>query len=74
MNFVTGLPEADGKDVICTVIDKLTKERHYASCIATDKGTSTKATADILINYVFRTHDLPISITSDRDPQFVATV
>lgn len=74
MDFVTGLPSSDNFNAICTLVDRLTKERHYAPCIATDKGTSAEATVDILLNYVFRTHGLPNSITSDRGPQFVSLV
>ena len=60
-------------NAICTLIDKLSTERHYAPCQATDEGTSAEATAQILVQWVFRYHGLPSSITSDRGPQFVAT-
>jgi len=74
MDFITGLPESDQKNAICTVIDKLTRERHYIACTATDEGTSAEATADILLHGVFKYHGLPTSIISDRGPQFVAVV
>ena len=74
MDFITGLPESHGNNAICTMVDKLSKERHYAPCHAKDEGTSAEATAKILVQYVFRTHGLPTSITSDRGPQFVALV
>ena len=74
MDFITGLPESEQMNAICTIIDKLSKERHYAPCHAADEGTSAEATAQILIQWVFRPHGLPTSITSDRGPQFVATV
>ena len=74
MDFITGLPDAHGHNAICTIIDRLSKERHYAPCTAEDEGTSAEATAKILIQYVFRTHGLPSSITSDRGPQFVSLV
>lgn len=74
MDFITRLPESEGFNAICTIIDRLRKERHYAPCIATDDGTSAEATADILMRYVFRTHGLPDSIVSDRGPQFISIV
>ncbi|SLM35328.1 retrotransposon nucleocapsid protein [Lasallia pustulata] len=74
LDFITGLPESEQMNAICTIIDKLSKERHYAPCHAADEGTSAEATAQILIQWVFRPHGLPTSITSDRGPQFVATV
>ena len=74
MDFITGLPVSEGFNAICTVVDRLSKERHYAPCVATDQGTSAEATADILMRYVFRSHGLPESIISDRGPQFVSLV
>ena len=70
----TGLPESDGYNAILTIVDRLTKERHYVPCIAAEEGTSAEATAGLLIREVFRIHGLPASIISDRGPQFVATV
>ena len=74
MDFITGLPEAEGYNAICTFIDKLSKERHYAPCTTQNEGTTAEAAAMILIAYVFRCHGLPRTITSDRGPQFVALV
>ena len=74
MDFITGLFDSHGHNAICIMIDKLSKERHYALCTAKDEGTFAEATVKILVQYVFRTHDLFTSITFDRDPQFVAFV
>ena len=74
MDFITDLPESEGMNAICTIIDKLSKERHYVPCRASEEGTTAEATARILIQWVFRTHGLPTTITSDREPQFIATV
>ena len=74
MDYVTGLPDSDGYNAILTIVDRLTKERHYVPCVAAEEGTSAEATAGLLIKEVFRIHGLPASIISDRGPQFVATV
>ena len=74
MDYVTGLPESEGHNAIFTIVDRLTKERHYVLCTAAEDGTSAEATAGLLIKKVFRLHDLPASVISDRGPQFVATV
>ena len=74
MDYVTGLLESDGCNAILTIVDRLTKERHYVPCIAAEKGTSAETTAGLLIREVFRIHGLPASIISDRGPQFVATI
>ena len=74
MDYIVGLPDSEGHNAILVVIDRLTKERHYIPCTATDEGTSVESTVDMLIREVFRLHGLPASIVSDRGPQFVATV
>ena len=74
MDFITGLPEVDGRNAILTVIDRLSKERHYIACTASEEGTSAEATAGLLVEGVFRLHGLPDSMVSDRGPQFTADV
>lgn len=74
MDLITGLPESDGYNAIWSIIDRLTKERHYVPTTASDNGTSADATMEVLIKEVFRLHGLPASIVSDRGPQFIATV
>ena len=56
------------------VVCRLSKERHYIPCTASDEGTSAESTAMMLIREVFRLHRLPASIISDRGPQFITTV
>ena len=60
--------------VTCTIIDKLNKKRHYASCTTKDENTNAKITIKIFIQYVFRTHDLFFFITSNRNSQFISLV
>ena len=76
MDFVIGLPKckAYGQiyDAILIVIDRLSKERYYIPCSEEDERTSTEATADLFLWDVWSKHGLPISMTSDREPQFVS--
>ncbi len=76
MDSIVGLPQSEGHDAFLVVVDRLTKERHYIPCTATDESTSAEYTAEMRVNEVFRVHGLPASIVSDRGPvpQFVATV
>ena len=49
MNFITDLPESDSKNAILTIIDRLSKERHYVSRSINENGTSVKWTAEMVI-------------------------
>jgi len=74
MNFITGLPLSEDYNAICTIICRLTKERHYVSCHWEDGGTSAEETVWIMLWNVYRLHGLPSSIVSDRDSQFISTM
>ena len=74
MNFIINFFKSNEYNVICTVIDKLFKKRHYIFCKVTNEKTSTKITTLILINWIFKIHDLFRFITSNRDFQFVIVV
>ena len=75
MDFVIGLPKchAHGQiyDAIFMVIDRLSKEHHYILCTEENKGTLAEATAELVMRHVWSREGLPISMTSDRGPQFV---
>ena len=74
MNFIIDLFESNEYNVICIVIDKFFKKRHYIFCKITNEETLTKITALILINWIFKIHDLLWFITSNRDFQFIIVV
>jgi len=72
MDFITDLSDSSEYNAILTIICRLSKERHYIPCITDDEGTTAEKTAEMLIQWVYRTHDLPSSIVSDRGPQFTS--
>ena len=57
IDFIIELFDVHDHNVICTIIDKFNKKRHYVFCITKDESTNAKITIKILIQYVFRTHD-----------------
>ena len=69
VDFVTGLPESQGSSVILTIVDRFSKSAHF---VALPKLPSTKETAQLLVQNVFRLHGLPLEVTSDRGPQFTS--
>ena len=69
MDFITGLPVSRGYNAILTVICRLTGMRHLISCNDT---TGSEDLAWLYLNYIWKLHGLPDSITSDRGPQFIS--
>ena len=67
MNFVAKLFNAHDYDFICTIIDRLSLERHYVLSTIENENVNVEVVARILVQYVFRTYDLFFSITSNRD-------
>ena len=60
--------------MVLMVMDRLTKERHYILYAVDKTGTTAEATAYFLINNVWKLHGLPLSLTSNRDSQFISGV
>ena len=74
LDFVTGLLISNGYNAILIVVDRLTKERHYISYTTDENGITTEATAQLLLQNVWKLHGLLSSLTSDRGPQFISGV
>ncbi len=70
MNFIIDLSFSKGKNVILTVICKLTKKRHYISCFTDDERITAEKTAELMLQWIYRIHDLLDFIVSNRDSQF----
>ncbi len=49
MNFIIDLPLSKGKNVILTVICRLTKKRHYISCSTDDEEITAEKTAELML-------------------------
>ena len=69
MDFVVGLPESHGYNAILTIVDRLTGMRHLIPCNDT---TGSEDLAWLYLREVWKLHGLPLSITSDRGPQFIS--
>ena len=74
MNFITELSNVHDYNFICTIIDRLSMKRHYVFCTIENENTNVEIAVEILVQYVFRIHDLFFSITSNRDFQFILLV
>jgi len=69
MDFIIGLPKAQGKDSIMVVVDRLTKFAHFFAITPTHKAIQI---ADLFFREVFRLHGIPLRIVSDRDSKFMS--
>jgi len=69
VDFITKLPVVVGKDAILVVCDRLSKITHF---VAMTEETSTKGLVRLFRDNVWKLHDLPESVISDRGPQFAA--
>ncbi len=70
MNFIINLSDLYDYNAILTVICRLLKERHYISCIIDDEDITVEKTAEMLLQWIYWTHDLSSFIVFDRDSQF----
>ncbi len=74
INFVIELSENKEFNAILMMINRLTKMYHYISCTTTEESTNAEKTIWLLINHVWKLHELSSTIISDRDSQFVSLI
>jgi hypothetical protein len=69
MDFIGGLPRAQGIDTIMVVVDRLTKYAHF---LPVSHPYTARDIAELFIKEVVRLHGFPSSIVSDRDKVFLS--
>jgi hypothetical protein len=71
LDFVTGLPDSQGKDTILVLVDKLTK---FALFIVTTMDVSADEMATLMFKCLVKLFRLPATIVGDRDPRWTSSV
>jgi hypothetical protein len=74
MNFVIELSESKDFNAILMIVDRFIKMHHYVLCAAEKNETFAEETAKLLINHVWKIHELSNTIISDRESQFISFV
>ncbi|XP_017624660.1 uncharacterized protein LOC108468279 [Gossypium arboreum] len=70
MDIVTALPLSPSKkNATWGIVDRLTMSAHF---IAVRTDWSLQKLAEVYIREIVRLHDIPVSIISNRDPQFTS--
>ena len=69
VDLITQLPESDGYNAICVVVDCLTKQAHF---MPITNEFSAKDLAQLMYDRIYPQHGLPLQIISDRGTQFAA--
>ncbi|WVZ10094.1 hypothetical protein V8G54_014624 [Vigna mungo] len=69
MDFIEGLPNSFGKQVIFVVVDRLSKAANF---MALQHPYTALTVAQCFLDNIFKLHGFPTTITSDRDPIFIS--
>ncbi len=72
LNFVIRLFENREYNVILMIIDRLSKMHHYISCITDDNEITTEEIVKLLIQHVWKLHELFTIMIFDKDSQFIS--
>ncbi len=74
LNFVTELFDSRYYNAILMIVNKLSKMHHYISCTTNENETTIEETAKLLIQHVWKLHELFTTMISDKNSQFIFLV
>jgi hypothetical protein len=74
LDFVIELSDNKEYNAILMIINQLSKMHHYISYIIDENDTTVEETAKLLIQHVWKLHELLTTMISNRDSQFISFV
>jgi phosphoglycerate-specific signal transduction histidine kinase len=74
LDFVIELFDNRKYNAIFMMINRLSKIHHYISCIIDENDTTTEETTKLLIQNVWKLHELFTTMNLNRDSQFIFLV
>lgn len=69
MDFIVGLPKVGNKSVIMVVVDRISKYSHFSALM---HPFTPSMVMQIIMDYIFKLHGMPMSIMSDQEPTFTS--
>jgi len=69
MDFITGLPKSEGKEVLFVVVDRFSKYAHFMTL---SHPYTAHTVAKTFMESIYKLHGLPATIVSDRDSIFLS--
>lgn len=69
MDFIEGLPQSQGYEVVMEVVDRLSKYAHF---LPLAHPYTTASIAHTFLGQIFKLHGMPSSIVSNRNPAFTS--
>jgi hypothetical protein len=73
-DFVTKLLNNKEYNAILMMINRLSKMHHYISCIIDENDTTIEQTTKLLIQHIWKLHELFTTMISNKDFQFIFLV
>ncbi len=74
LDFVTELSDSRDYNAILMIVNRLSKMHHYISCTTDENEITIEKIVKLLIQHVWKLHELFTTMISNRDSQFIFLV